>query len=243
MAKIVIPSCDNCLFKEGNCCKGCFQGKKDNLFNYLTDKELDFLIKNKKQVQFESREVIVSQNENTSFGLCFKEGISKLSIKTEKNKNFIIKLITRREFICGGSMMADYYSPFSIVALTPVTCCMIDPKAFERLFLSNKEFANQLYINKSQQQKYFLNRISNVTQKYAPGRIADTLLYFKNEVFNSNSFSVPMQRAELAEFSNLALASFVRGLMDLKKSKIIDVRGDKIEILKEDVLISFSKLG
>lgn len=243
MAKTVISSCDNCILKEGNCCKGCFRGKKENIFNHLTDKELDFLVKNKKQVQFDPGEVIISQNAQSNFGLCFKEGISKLSVKTEKNTNFIVKLITRREFICGGSMMPQYSSPFSITALSTVTCCMIEPKAFTKLFFSNKEFANQLLSNVSIERQYYINRINNITQKYAPGRIADTLLYLKNEVFNSNSFSVPLQRIELAELSSLALASFVRGLMDFKKSKIIDVNGNNIEILKEDALIAFSEHG
>ena len=81
------------------------------------------------------------------------------------------------------------------------------------------------------------------TQKYMPGRVADTLLYFKDEVFKSDNFTVPLTRTELAEMSNMTKESFVRILNSFKESKVINSKGNEIEILDPDQLTSISKNG
>jgi CRP-like cAMP-binding protein len=243
MAKIVVPNCDNCSKKEGNCCKGCFTEKKTNIFNSLTDYELDVLIRGKKQIQYEPGEIIVKQNDATNFGLCVKEGFAKVHVESEKNNNLIIQLAIRRDFICGGSIFNELNHTYSVTALTPVTCCLIDSSTFKKLISSNQEFANEILIHKSKQYHYYLQKLIQITQKYAPGRIADTLLYLKNEIFRSNPFTAPLTRQELAEMSNLARENFIRGLKEFEDSDIIAVRRNTFEILKEDILLEISKNG
>ena len=43
--------------------------------------------------------------------------------------------------------------------------------------------------------------------------------------------------------SNLARENFIRGLKEFKESDIIAIKGNTIEILKEDVLQEISKNG
>ena len=95
----------------------------------------------------------------------------------------------------------------------------------------------------NRQNNELLNTLVNLTQKYMHGRVADTLLYLKNEVFKSNPFQLPVSRQELADMSAMAKESYVRILKEFKTSGIIRPNGNTMEILDEDALNAISKNG
>ena len=83
----------------------------------------------------------------------------------------------------------------------------------------------------------------SLTQKYMPGRVAETLMYLKVEIYKSNKFTVDLSRQELAEMSNMTKESLVRILQQFKESNLIKARGSEIEILDEAALNHISKNG
>ncbi|MBW6534954.1 MAG: helix-turn-helix domain-containing protein [Mariniphaga sp.] len=88
-----------------------------------------------------------------------------------------------------------------------------------------------------------LNKLVVLTQKYMPGRVADTLLYLKNDVFKTNPFTVSLTRQDLADMSNMTKESLVRILPQFKSSGLIKTQGNTIEILDESRLQEISKKG
>ena len=87
------------------------------------------------------------------------------------------------------------------------------------------------------------NTLVNLTQKYMPGRVADTLLYLRHQVFHSNPFLLPFSRQELAEMSAMTKESFVRILKEFKSSGLINQEGKYMEIIDEESLNEISKNG
>ena len=83
----------------------------------------------------------------------------------------------------------------------------------------------------------------SLTQKYMPGRVAETLLYLKNDIYKESKFTIDLSRQELAEMSNMTKESLVRILQQFKESNIIKTQGSNIEIMDEGSLIHFSKNG
>jgi CRP/FNR family transcriptional regulator len=88
-----------------------------------------------------------------------------------------------------------------------------------------------------------LNNLVGITQKYMPGRVADLLLYLKNEIFFSNPFDSHLSRQELADMSGMTMESFIRILKEFKTSSIISVDGGNIHIIDEESLAKISKKG
>jgi len=88
-----------------------------------------------------------------------------------------------------------------------------------------------------------LNNLVGITQKYMPGRVADLLLYLKNEIFLSNPFITRLSRQELADMTGMTMESFIRILKEFKSSEIIAVEGSNINILDEEALTLISKKG
>ena len=175
--------------------------------------------------------------------ICMREGLAKVFIEGDKGKNLIVKIIGKGDFISGGGLFNGNVQHFTISAITPVTCCLIDAGKLTNLFTENNKFAVELLRNHTKQNNYLLSKMVSLTQKYMPGRVAETLLYLKEEIYNTKKFKVDLSRQELAEMSNMTKESLVRILQQFKESNLIKTQGSEMEILDEAALNHISKIG
>ncbi len=243
MTSTIEKNCFDCD-KGKNCCNmNCFTKNETNIFKPLTENELDFLVSEKQQIRYNVKETIIKQNTSSTFVICMKDGLAKVYIEGDKGKNLIVKIIGRGDFISGGGLFNGNVQHFTISAITPVTCCLIDASKLTNLFAENNKFAVELLRNHTKQNNYLLSKMVSLTQKYMPGRVAETLLYLKNEIYKNSKFTVDLSRQELAEMSNMTKESLVRILQQFKESNLIKTQASEIEILDENSLIHISKNG
>ena len=221
----------------------CFVENEANIFKALTESELHFLVDKKQQIKYNVKETIIKQNTSSTFVICMRNGLAKVFIEGEKGKNLIVKIIGRGDFISGGGLFNGNVQHFTISALTPVTCCLIDASKLSNLFAENNSFAVELLRNHTKQNNYLLSKMVSLTQKYMPGRVAETLLYLKNEIYKKSTFTIDLSRQELADMSNMTKESLVRILQQFKESNLIKTQGSEIEITDESSLINISKNG
>ncbi|MBN1819335.1 MAG: Crp/Fnr family transcriptional regulator [Prolixibacteraceae bacterium] len=233
-------NCEDC--KEV-CCARCFHNDSQSVFSRLTKDDLEVLMGNRQSIRFSSGETILKQNTSSTHVVCMKRGLAKVYIEGMNGKKLILKIIGELDFICGGGIFANNVRHFTVSALTDVECCFIDSERILRLFSENSNFAIELMKHHNEQNSALLNTLVNLTQKYMHGRVADTLLYLKNDVFRTNPFQLPISRQELADMSAMAKESYVRILKEFKTSGIIKPNGNSMEILNEEALISISKNG
>lgn len=243
MAKVIDEICLNCEKLKDNCCKSCFREQEHNIFESLEIKELEFLMDQKQQIRYNPGETIVKQNTSSTHVICVKEGLAKVVVEGVKGKHLIVRLIGSGDFITGGGLFNGNIQNFTISALTPVNCCLIDSSKLTKLFSENNNFAIELMRHHNRRNNKLIGQIVNLTQKYMPGRVADTLLYLKNEILKENPFTVPLTRQDLADMSNMTKESFVRILQQFKESKLVITKGNTIEILDESSLVNISKNG
>lgn len=242
MLKSDLDNCKSCGMNE-ICCEGCFKTDEYNIFKGLTHDELGYLIDDKRQIRYNPGETIIKQNTTSTYVVCIRSGIAKIYVEGINGKHLIVRLIGKHDFITGGGLFNGNTHHFTISAITPVTCCLIDSSKLAKLFSENNEFALELLRHHTKQNNNLLNKLVNLTQKYMPGRVADTLLYLKSDIYNSNSFAVPLSRQELADMSNMTKESFVRILQQFKSSNLIDIQGNSISILDENSLLTISRNG
>ena len=234
---------DDCV-KNGNCCcKNCFNTDDDNLLSSLLVDELEFLMDGKQQINYKPGETIIKQNTSAGYVVCVREGLAKVYVEGVKGKNLVVKLIGRLDFVTGGGLFNGNIQHFTITAMTPVTCCLIDSSKLTKLFSENNKFAVELLRHHTKQNNILLNKLVNLTQKYMPGRVADTLLYLKNDIYKTNPFTIPLTRQDLADMSNMTKESLVRILQQFKSSELIKSQGNTFEILDENSLLSISRNG
>ncbi len=243
MTNLADKDCIDCEKGKSCCNMSCFVENEANIFKSLTEKELHFLVDKKQQIKYNVRETIIKQNTSSTFVICMRDGLAKVFIEGEKGKNLIVKIIGRGDFISGGGLFNGNVQHFTISALTPVTCCLIDASKLSNLFAENNSFAVELLRNHTKQNNYLLSKMVSLTQKYMPGRVAETLLYLKDEIYKKSKFSIDLSRQELADMSNMTKESLVRILQQFKESNVIKTQGSEIEITDESSLINISKNG
>lgn len=243
MAKISKIDCDNCEKCISNCCRLCLEEDTHSIFKELYDNELNLINEGKQQIKYNAGETIIKQNTASAYVLCIRQGLAKVYVEGMKDKNVLLRLVGQGDFVTGGGFFNGNIQKFTIAALTEVTCCLIDSSAITKLYSENSKFAVDILRHHTQQNNILLNTLVNHTQKYMPGRVADTLLYLKKEVYKSNAFSIHLTRKDLADMSNMTKESLVRILQQFKESKLIEVKGNHIKICDESSLESISKNG
>jgi CRP/FNR family transcriptional regulator len=233
-------ACSKC---KDRCCTKCFDEGEDSIFNTLTKDELELLVKEKRHVHFNAGETILKQNTSASHVVCIKRGLAKIIAEGDGDKKLILRLVATHSIITGGGIFMDEIRHFTVQAVTEVECCFIDSDKIYELVSNNSRFAFELLKMNNRQNIQMLNNLVGITQKYMPGRVADLLLYLKNEIFLCNPFDTRLSRQELADMTGMTMESFIRILKEFKTSGIISVDGSHIHILDEDSLSLISRKG
>lgn len=232
-----------CMYCSEVGCVGCLNNNPRSVFSKLSKDELEMLMENRQNIRFKPGETILKQNTSATHVVCMKRGLAKVYIEGMNGKSLILKIIGDLDFITGGGIFANNIRHFTVSAISEVECCFIDSERILKLFSVNSDFAVELMKQHNNQNNELLNSLVSLTQKYMHGRVADSLLYLKNEVFKSNPFSVPLSRQELADMSAMAKESYVRILKEFKTSGIIKPNGGTMEIIDEEALMNISRNG
>jgi CRP/FNR family transcriptional regulator, polysaccharide utilization system transcription regulator len=232
-----------CLFCKDDCCVSCFGKDGGALFKKLSKPELETLVSSKYNVRFKRGETIMKQNTVSSNIVCLRKGIAKIYVEGPKDKNLILRIFKDTGIITTGVLISRHTRPFTVAALTDVECCFVSSERVLGLFNSNNDFALSLMEHYHEMSNHMFTTLVNLTQKYMPGRVADSILYLKNEVFRTNPFLLPFSRQELAEMSAMTKESFVRILKEFKSSDLVRLDGKYMEVIDEDALMTISKNG
>lgn len=233
-------ACSKC---KDRCCARCFDEGEDSIFNCLTKEELELLVKEKRHIHFNAGETILKQNTSASHVVCIKRGLAKIIAEGDGDKKLILRLVATHSILTGGGIFVEEIRHFTVQAVTEVECCFIDSEKIYELVSKNSQFAFELLKLNNRQNIQMLNNLIGITQKYMPGRVADILLYLKNEIFLSNPFNSRLSRQELADMSGMTMESFIRILKEFKLSGIMTVDGSNIHILDEEALQFISRKG
>lgn len=236
----VCGDCNGCKY---DCCFNQRHCGDSHIFGILSSDELHYLMDNKRQIHFRPGETIMKQNTPLTHLVCIKGGLAKVVAEGSKGKNLIIQIIKSNSIFTGGGDIVDDFRHFTVAAVTDVDCCFVDTNRLYNLLTKNSTFSIELLKHSNQQHLKMLNTLINLSNKYMPGRVADTLLYLKDNVFEKNPYDFVLSKQELADMSGMTKESFIRSLKEFEDSGLIRHTRNTVEILKEDELIEISRNG
>lgn len=228
--KNTIVSCENCT-------------KRWKTFQYLTSKELQFLNEHRFEASFKPGEIIIKQGSPASNALFLSSGMAKVYIEGINGKNLIMSIAKPGRLIMGPGAYVNSRHTYSVSALSKVQACFISFEVFRKMVRENGEFAEGMIKDISVKSLRNHNRLVNITQKKMPGKLAEILIYFADEIHESDDFEMILSRKEIGEMTNMVKESVVRILKDFEKSGIILLKGSKIKILDKEKLILISERG
>jgi CRP-like cAMP-binding protein len=226
----LIIDCENCTSRWKN-------------FQHLTESEMQLISENRYEATFKPGEIMLKQGSPTSNALFMASGMAKTYIEGINEKNFIMSIALPGSLIMGPGAYVNSRHSYSVAAITHVQACFISFDIFKRLVRVNGAFAESMLEDISSKALRSHNRMVNLAQKKMHGRIADALLYFSDDVFNSDEYDMILSRQEMGEMTNMAKECVVRILKDLEDSGVIYSDSSKIRILDKEMLIRISEKG
>lgn len=223
---------------------GCSQCHiKFNGFETLNENELNAFKQSHCKVIFQKGETLIKEGTRCSNIICIKKGYAKLYIKGLENKSIIIKVLKEGDFIVSPGLFTDNLNHFSVSALTEMDTCLISAEAFTNAFRNNIKFAEQVLKLNHQITNDLYNQLINFSHKKMTGRIANTILYLSEHIYNSRNFYTTLSRQDIADLSSVSKESLIRVLKDFKESGIISIDGNHIAIKSHNTLLNISKVG
>ncbi|MCX6333332.1 MAG: Crp/Fnr family transcriptional regulator [Bacteroidia bacterium] len=222
-------------------CSTCTSAWKN--FRHLSKQELQFVNENRFEASFKPGEIIMKQGSPASNALFLSQGMAKVYIEGAKGRDFILSIARPGRMIMGPGAYTTSRHSYTVSAITKVHACFISFDVFRKLVKSNGEFAESMLEDISAKSMRTHQKMVNLSHRKMPGRLAEALIYFADEIFMSDEFEVLLSRQEIGEMTNMAKESVVRILKEFSDSGIIEYDSSRIKIIDKQKLNLILKRG
>lgn len=223
----------NCI----NCSDKC------SIFKYLTQKELEEINKKKYKVHYRAGEIIFKQGTSITHIISLNHGLAKAYIESYQGNDLILTIVKPTVLLTGPGTYIDNKHHFTLRTLRDSSACFIEIDAFKAAIRANPDFAENYISYISMRTSQIYHKLASLAQKQISGRVAEALLYFSEEVFESERFDIILSRKELAELTSTTKESVCRVLADFKRDGYIDFKGNDITIINNEALEIISEKG
>ena len=227
---------------ENNRCFDCeFKSKAVSI---LDEAELIKLQEGCSQITFRKGELLFKEGAPAKYIVYIRNGFVKLSKQGIGGKDFILSVSKTGAYLNIQNIQRkgnEYY--FSAIALTKTNVCFIEKEIFEILLKRNGAFAYEVISYIFADEMNYFDRLVNNVQQQLPGRLANAILYFKNQVYNENPFNLNINQSELASLIGTSRESVSRIIKEFRNSGIIETHDNQITVLDEKRLEEIKMKG
>jgi CRP/FNR family transcriptional regulator len=224
--------------------KDCFTCTyRSPMFDLLTQDELKLMKGNRIPVVFKSGEIIRKQGTHMSHVISVTHGLAKLYREGEKDITTIMRIVKPTNFIGGPGIFSDHIHHFTVAALMTTSVCFIDLKVFKTILDNNKVFQEAFLNDFSNNVLSVYYRLIELTHKQVPGRMADTLLYLFDDVFDNHRIKPLLSKKDFADLSAMSRDSATKILREFQNDDIINFTKDEFVLLNPEALKRISRNG
>ncbi|NOY36092.1 MAG: Crp/Fnr family transcriptional regulator [Chlorobi bacterium] len=216
---------------------------KAQLFHSLSEKEKRHLAENSTLVKYGNREHLFKQKSRISHVLYVLNGLVKVFKENHHGRVVSLKVISGGHFAGLDTFFGQSEYKYSASSVGDTEALMIDFATLVNQVVDNGKFALTLIREISMDALFIFDRLNSQSTKQLPGRVADVLLYFAEQIYHSYSFTFPLPRYELAELAGSTKESFIRTLNEFKHDKIIDLDGREVKIISLELVKILCELG
>lgn len=217
---------------------------KSKAVETLNTEELGILKQNCAEVTLQPGESIIKEGLLSSHIAYLKSGLAKICKKGVKGIDQILKIVQPGSYLGMQTVLSNKIHQYSASAVEESVVCYIDIFSFKELIARNAQFANELILYLCRDELGYFNRFVNVHQKQVDGRLADTILFFSDEINDgAKDFIIPLSRNDLAALVCATCESVTRVIKDHADIGTIKVNGKHFEIVNYELLKTISEKG
>ena len=211
--------------------------RKCKLFNNISDKNLLPMLTclNAKVLHFNKGETIIEEGSSArDVGIVLSGSVQIIKIDFYGNRSIISKIESAQLF--GESFAcADISSvPVSVIASENSEIMLIDCKRITKTCCNACEFHNQIIINLLQimaMKNILFNQKAEITSKRTTREKLLAYLEQQAKINNSNSFSIPFDRQELADYLEVDRSGLSAEISKLRKEGLLECKKSNFRLI------------
>ncbi len=213
-------------------CEQCIVRQLNSL-GELNKEELIRISACKTSQYFKKGDVIFDEGEYINGVFCIKDGVCKVTKMSTNGRDQIIKLIKRGDLLGERSLIGEEASNLKATAINDMEVCFIPKEEIVRDLKQNNNFTMSILRDFASSLKEADNVIVDMAQKTVKQRLAETLLYLKEnyEKTPEEPLDIQLSREDIASIIGTATESAIRLLSAFKKENLINLKGKEIYIL------------
>lgn len=218
----------------------------NEVWNYLTPDEKDFISKHVETKFFRKNELIYNEGDLTEHVIMLVRGTVSLSKEGVGQRSQIIRMLKPYDTFSYRSAMAGDCHSTSAIALEPSVLYYVERDAFLQVIQKNNKFCYAVLVAMSKDLGLSETQTVNLTQKHIRGRLAEALLGLRKTYgYDEDGITIAMYlaREELANMSNMTTSNAIRTLSQFAAERLVALDGRKVKILNEEELKRISRMG
>jgi CRP/FNR family transcriptional regulator len=222
-------------------CKNCII--KSKAVETLNMQELEYLNEHCAALLVDAGEYIIKQGNLSSQVAYIKSGLARIHMTGPGGKEQTLKIVTPGSYLGLQAMLAEKTHKYSASALKQSEICFIDNQSFNKLIRLNPAFAHELILYLSRDELSYFERFVSYVQKQINGRLADSLLIFREISGNANEFELPISKADFATLVGATREAVSRAIKELVNTGVIEIEGKKVTLKNPELLMRISRNG
>jgi len=216
------------------------------LWELLTDEQKTTMQQCISVRSYKKNEIVYSEHQLAENLLCVVEGKVKIYREGIGGRNQIMRMISSVGYFGYRAYFAGERYVTNAMAFEPATICSFPMQVIEDIARENNRLAFFFIHRLAYDLGEADERTVNLTQKHIRGRLAENLLFLKDNYgleADGATISVYLSREDLASLSNMTTANAIRTLSSFAAERVIAIDGRKIKIIDEERLRRISKIG
>jgi len=223
-----------------------FSASLSEVWRVLTNNEREILRKNSSIQQFKRNELIYCIGDDPVEMMCLLKGKVKIFKDGVGGRSQIIRMIKPVQYFGYRANFAHEKYLTSASAFEASTICMIPMTVVMDLIYGNPNLAMFFIRQLSVDLGIADERTVNLTQKHIRGRLAESLLFLKDNYgleADGATLSIYLAREDLASLSNMTTSNAIRTLAAFVNEHLVAIDGRKIKLIDVERLKKISRLG
>lgn len=216
------------------------------VWRVLTEDEREVLRNNAKILNFKKNEMIYCEGDEPHDMMCLLKGKVKIYKDGVGGRSQIIRMIKPIQYFAYRAGFAQEPYLTNASAFEASTVCIIPMTVVEELIYGNPNLALFFIRQLSKDLGIADERTVNLTQKHIRGRLAESLLFLRDNYGleeDGSTISIYLSREDLANLSNMTTSNAIRTLSMFVSEQVIAMDGRKIKIIDEERLRKVSRRG
>lgn len=210
----------------------------------MSEDQLTKVDEERQEVRFRAGETVFKKGGPLTHMLCITKGMVKIYLEDDlTEKRIILKIAKPVEMILGPGFLVDNRHHFTAVALEDTTACYIEIDRHKKVMAENPEYSMQIvkHINEIVLQQF--DKMMSLSNKHTSGKLAETLLYLAEKIYQSNEFTTKLSRQDIGDLCGMTKETTIRTLKDFTTEGLIECNNNHFNLLDLDKLKSISRNG